>query len=117
MCILYNVHTSLYIVIYTLHSNKAESSVFCFGKKLSRIASASSLSLIIGETNFFMSSGSRSFFSQRYRIASIYVSFRSFTVFSTSTVNLDLVKKFSSIVIFYPSLRETEQQVILLVPT
>ena len=48
----------MYRYLYTIYSKSAESIEFVFGKKFRDMASASSLSLMIGETNFFTSSGS-----------------------------------------------------------
>ena len=54
-----------------IYSNSDESMEFFLGKKFKSIASASSLSLITGDMNFFTSSGSISFVSQTFNIASI----------------------------------------------
>ena len=49
--------TVMYNYLYSTYSNNAESIELVFGMKLRFIASASSFPFMIGDTNFFTSSG------------------------------------------------------------
>ena len=90
------IRSSRVVVISFSYS---KSSVFPFGRKLSLIASASILSRIGVDINFFTSSGSMSFLSQTSRTASMYDIFFLRTEFSIRMLNLDLVKNFDSIIV------------------
>lgn len=90
------IRSSRVVVILFSYS---KSSVFPFGRKLSLIASASILSRIGVDINFFTSSGSMSFLSQTSRTASMYDIFFLSTAFSIRTLNLDLVRNFDSIIV------------------
>ena len=61
----------MYIYLYSSYSKRELSIEFVLGKKLSDIASASSLSLMTGDMNFFTSSGSILLSLHTNKIASI----------------------------------------------